>query len=146
MESSSIVIYATLPVLLMALFIFIVYLCCSKKYRLNWFEQTILETDPQLAEEKQHINPRSSISSRSRASSIKYAPLASDSSVASIPSTMDSFDSASYYSASMKEGIFGTMAPLHTQQPPPINAQRARTRAQSVIPAIHTPQEIEESK
>ena len=137
-EPYLVAVYITLPMILIIFVAVVLYLCCSKKYRLNWFEQTILENNVEKIEEKEHINPSVPNSSR-RASSIKYAPLASDSSGVSIPSTCGSIETVSHVSTNTKEGLL-LPTPSHQYQ------RHNRVRAQSMVPAIHTPQEVEESK
>ena len=49
-------IYIVVTLVLLALLAFIVYVCCSKRYRLNWFERTLLDAQRGKAEEKARLN------------------------------------------------------------------------------------------
>ncbi|CAH1786120.1 unnamed protein product [Owenia fusiformis] len=44
-----IIVYVTVPLIIVALLIVLVYICCSKKYKLNWFERNLLEEQEEQA-------------------------------------------------------------------------------------------------
>ncbi|XP_074654722.1 synaptotagmin-5-like [Tubulanus polymorphus] len=75
--------YIVIPLVVLCLALLVMFLCCSKRYRLNWFERSLLQHDD---EEIRRINkpspvysntssPRLSIASIRRGSQQKYGPL-----------------------------------------------------------------------
>ena len=111
METILLAISVLIPILICALLGASCYICCSKKYRLNWFEQSILDLDKDdklSPSEHDHIVGHvKSGPSRHTIEKIKYAPLEatpSSSSLSTIPSAIGSVKS------------LGPMAPLHTDQ------------------------------
>ncbi|KAI0232472.1 hypothetical protein LSAT2_017200 [Lamellibrachia satsuma] len=50
--------YIGVPILVLLLVAILIYVCCAKRYRLNWYEQTLLESTQ--AREKEHIDPHDS--------------------------------------------------------------------------------------
>ena len=56
-ESNMIAIYVIVPAVVLVVGIILVYFCCSRRYRLNWFERTLLEAHDERDSEKEYINP-----------------------------------------------------------------------------------------
>ena len=52
-----IAIYVIVPAVILIVVVILVYFCCSRKYRLNWFERTLLEAHDERDSEKEYINP-----------------------------------------------------------------------------------------
>ncbi len=55
--SNLIALYVIVPAVVFLLVIVVLYYCCSRKYRLNWFERTLLEASEEKTSEKEYINP-----------------------------------------------------------------------------------------
>jgi hypothetical protein len=49
-DLSQVILYAAISFLIVSLLGFLIYITCSKKYRLNWFEKNLLETAHETAE------------------------------------------------------------------------------------------------
>ncbi|XP_064649839.1 synaptotagmin-5-like isoform X2 [Lineus longissimus] len=82
LPSYLIAVYVLIPVIVFVLLVILIYICCSKRFRLNWFERSLLDHQ----EECQRINCVSSHSPSShtaprlscgslRRTSLKYGPL-----------------------------------------------------------------------
>lgn len=52
---SQVAIYATLTTILVSFICILLYLTCSKRYRLNWFENNLLETAKENEENAQRL-------------------------------------------------------------------------------------------
>ncbi len=65
--------YVILPAIVVILAVIVLYYCCSRKYRINWFERTLLEAHEERDSEKEYINPGAS-SSRSGGAGAGLAP------------------------------------------------------------------------
>ena len=55
--------YVIVSAVVLILATIMLYYCCSKKYRLNWFERTFLEAHDGRDSEKEYINPATGSSS-----------------------------------------------------------------------------------
>lgn len=49
-------VYILVPALIVGGLCLLLYICCSKRYRLNWFERTLLEAHEERSSEKEYIN------------------------------------------------------------------------------------------
>lgn len=55
--ASEIIIYATLSCMVLSFGCILLYLTCSKRYKLNWFENNLLETAKENEENAQRLTP-----------------------------------------------------------------------------------------
>ena len=107
-----IAIYVIVPAVILILLLILVYFCCSRKYRLNWFERTLLEAHGERDSEKEYINPVGGSSSTGPV--LDHGSL-HRSSIQSVQ-TQNSDRSSSITSAS----IPSISHPLAGPQPPPL--------------------------
>ena len=56
-DRNMIAIYVIVPSVIFIVVVILVCFCCSRKYRLNWFERTLLEAHEKRDSEKEYINP-----------------------------------------------------------------------------------------
>ena len=60
-------VYILVPAMLVGGLCLLLYICCSKRYRLNWFERTLLEAHEERSSEKEYINASATRGSSSTA-------------------------------------------------------------------------------
>ena len=111
-ESNRIAIYVIVPGVILILLLILVYYCCSRKYKLNWFERTLLEAHEERDSEKEYINPATG--STSTGPVVDHGSL-HRSSIQSVQ-TQNSDRSSSITSV----GIPSISHPLTGPQPPPL--------------------------
>lgn len=75
-SSHMVALYIIIPLLVLLLVLLVCYLCCSRHYRLNWYERHLLEAGTPDVEKERFVH-RYSIQSlpERRRSSVKYVPL-----------------------------------------------------------------------
>ena len=124
--------YITIPIVVIVMMVTVCYLCCSRRYRLNWFERHRLEEEGsqkfESDSEKEHFAHRYSIlslSSDRRKSSVKYVPLLSELAQATSSTAATSPTTPLADSISIKSDTFWV--------PPEVVEKK---RAQSLIPQL----------